>query len=67
MHQNNLNKRFTLLMKGRNLNRYIEILDPQLEFVMRNMLTYKKEKIFRINNSYQKVVACRYYENSDIG
>ena len=42
--QNNLNKRFTLFMKGININRYIKILDPQLEFVIRNLLTYKKKK-----------------------
>ena len=42
-------------MKGIDLNRYIEILDPQLEFVIRNLLTYKKEKVFFIKNLYQKV------------
>ena len=43
-------------MKGIDLNRYIEILDPQLEFVIRNLLTYKKEKIFILKNLYQKVL-----------
>ena len=45
-------------MKGIDLNRYIEILDPQLEFVIRNLLTYKKEKIFFFKHLYQKVVPC---------